>query len=404
MYLPKDLKKYTTSKIYQLSKYLIRLIVIPLTYILWIFEPFIKIRIHRGQISRIGHLALYFEILIRTKEVNLLDKKELNIFIVNKKPANKTLYNLRKRSLFFIESRFLDLIYHLCQTALIGRKHFGPLRVSQGVLIYDLPSVCFNQKEMLYGKELLKNMGVSTTDWFVCVHNRSDSFLNKKTEKKVHNYFRNCKLENFYEATKLINKLGGKSIRMSSGEQYSLRKNIQQYIIDYAVNWQNDFMDIYLPSQCKFFLGSDSGLANVAKIFNIPIGLTNLYVVGQIDVPKNSLFIPKLIYSKDKKRNLSYKEIYELNLKGITDPNIFYKLNLEVIENDPDDIKLLTKDMFDLINNIRLNKEQNNIRKLFMERYFHARPFNTSTNKTVGLENSGNISWRFLKKHSYLMH
>jgi len=50
----KKINKATNSKLYIFIRFLTRLIVVPLTYILWLFEPFVKIRIHRGQISRIG--------------------------------------------------------------------------------------------------------------------------------------------------------------------------------------------------------------------------------------------------------------------------------------------------------------------------------------------------------------
>ena len=78
-------------------------------------------------------------------------------------------------------------------------------------------------------------------------------------------------------------------------------------------------------------------------------------------------------------------------------------MGIEVIENDPDDIFLLTEDMFDLLNDNKLSKKDEKTRDLFMKNYFVEAKF---INKNVSKErfiHSGKISWRFLLKHSYLM-
>ena len=85
-------------------------------------------------------------------------------------------------------------------------------------------------------------------------------------------------------------------------------------------------------------------------------------------------------------------DISKLNLLGI-----------EIVENDPDDIFLLTEDMFDLLNNKRLSKKDEKTRNTFMKNYFVESKF---INKNISKEkfiHSGKISWRFLLKHSYLM-
>ena len=69
----RKINKASNSNLYIFLRFIIRIIVVPLTYFLWLLEPFIQIRIYRGEISRIGHLASFFEVLIRSKEVDLLN-------------------------------------------------------------------------------------------------------------------------------------------------------------------------------------------------------------------------------------------------------------------------------------------------------------------------------------------
>ena len=402
----RKLNKLSNSNLYIFIIFLIRIIVVPLTHFLWFFEPFIKIRIFRGEIGRIGHLCAYFEVLIRTKEINLSDKKQLNIFVVPNNPANKTLYKMWKRNLIFIESNKLDFIYHLCSPWLKKLRHFGPSNIPQGALPQSKPTLRFTGDENIAGKKLIKKMGIESDDWFVCLHSRSSSFLKKKFSNKDFSYhdLRDSSFEKLDKSVKLITKLGGKCLRMSNGENKKLNKKLSKNVIDYANKWHSDFMDVYLPSNCKFFLGGPSGLLSVSHIFNIPVACTNCWPVSKVSIPSDSLFIPKLMWNKEKKRFLSYKEIKEYNLDKYRYASDYKSLGIEVIENDADDIELLTRDILDMINNNKLSDNDENYRDKFMNKYFTVNKFMNKYNKSYeGFKNSGKISWRFLNKHSFLM-
>jgi putative glycosyltransferase (TIGR04372 family) len=401
----KVLNRASNGNLYLLLKFCVRIIIVPFTYLLWFFEPFIKIRIYNGETNRIGHLASTFEVLIRTKEVDLLDKKTLSIFIVDKYPINKTLYNMWKKHVYFIENNMLNLIYHFCIPWLRNRKHFCLKRFDHGGLPISKPTLSFTKEQNVQGHNLAKNMGIDKDDWFVCIQNRSAMYLKTihPTDDFSYHNFRDSSFEMLYESAKLIMDKGGKCIRMANGEENKLSINAPSNIINYAEKCQSDFMDIYLSTKCKFFLAGGSGLIEVPKIFNIPVGATNMFPVREIAVSSNSLFIPKLLWSIEDKRFLSYKEIVDYNL-GIWDsPADYISHGLELVENDPDDIKLLTLDMFDLVNNKKLSIKDENIRNNFMNKYFYVKKFANEHSPDVGLKFSGKISWRFLNKHSYLM-
>ena len=117
----------------------------------------------------------------------------------------------------------------------------------------------------------------------------------------------------------------------------------------------------------------------------------------------NSLFIPKLLWSIEDKRFFSYKEILEGNLDKFIYATDYFSHGIEVMENDSDDIKLLTEDMFDLLNNKKLSINDENKRNDFMNKNFYSDQFTNKYNLGGGLKFSGRISWRFLNKHSYLM-
>jgi len=150
-------------------------------------------------------------------------------------------------------------------------------------------------------------------------------------------------------------------------------------------------------------IGAQSGLIEVPKIFNIPVGATNIWPLIEVGMTMNSLYIPKLLWSIEDKRFLSYKEIVDYNLGKYDTPADYIAHGLELVENDADDIKLLTLDMFDLENNKKLSIKDENIRNDFMNKYFIVPKFVNKHSPYEGLKFSGKISWRFLNKHSYLM-
>ena len=59
----------------------------------------------------------------------------------------------------------------------------------------------------------------------------------------------------------------------------------------------------------------------------------------------NGLFIFKKFYLNDENRNLSFSEIMNLEFGGFDTNEIFSKLNLELIENTPEEIRMVTVEM-----------------------------------------------------------
>ena len=404
------LNKKTNSKLYIFIRFILRKLILISINLLWLIEPFYKIRIHRGQESRIGHLAMYFEVMIRTKEININNKNVHDIFIIkntkkHKVIANKVLYEMWKKHIHFIESDFLAFLYHIACPVIVNKRHFPPYKIELGAILYDKPTLSFSSDQIEKGKSICNKLGINNDEWFVCLHNREATFLadvisNDANHK--HN-IRDCQFQNFFKAAEVINLRGGKSIRMYSGDKSPLKESNKLKIIDYSYTSRSEFMDIYLSGNCKFFLGCTSGLINVAKIFNIPCAVTNSFPVNENAVPSNSLFIPKLIWSKKENRGLSMKEIIALGAHKVYFVKDLDNLGLEIRENDSDDIALLTEDMFDLINNIVVSEKENLLRIKFMKKYFKQNQHVNKFNYENSFDNAGKISWRFLQKHSYLM-
>ena len=89
-----------------------------------------------------------------------------------------------------------------------------------------------------------------------------------------------------------------------------------------------------------------------------------------------------------RKRYLSYKEIKGSNLDKYVYDKEFKSKGIIIKENDNDDIKLLTKDMFDLIDKVELPAKEKDTRDRFMKKYFKVNRFKNKNNDYEGLENA----------------
>jgi hypothetical protein len=84
-------------------------------------------------------------------------------------------------------------------------------------------------------------------------------------------------------------------------------------VIDYAhTPYKSELMDMYLVSQCRFYVGTNSGPFDVATLFSKPMILVNT-IEWSLALPakRGDLAIIKHTFSRSRNRFLSIKEILE---------------------------------------------------------------------------------------------
>ena len=152
-------------------------------------------------------------------------------------------------------------------------------------------------------------------------------------------------------------------------------------IIDYANSpYRNDFLDIYLTSQCSFHLATNTGLQQVSEVFKIPTA-TLIVPVGHMPLFKEKTicltkhhFFSKKINGAIKKKKLNLKEVFKLNSAFLNQGSQYHNNNITLKENTSREIKDLALDMITNINqNWKLNKKdkmiQNKFKKNFIKLY-----------------------------------
>jgi len=104
-------------------------------------------------------------------------------------------------------------------------------------------------------------------------------------------------------------------------------------------------MDVFLVASCRFFLGTSSGLFVAASVFGTPIACANSFPTGELYYTSNDIFVPKLLRERTTGRLLSFEECLSMPLALTYDFRRVYEMGLDVLDSEPEDIRLLVEEM-----------------------------------------------------------
>lgn len=370
-------------------------IVLPCLYVI---EPFRKIRLGICYTQRIGHLAGNHDLTLRKWQLYGRDPKEV-IILAGWDPANKQLFKMLKRYLPIYENKMLTRIFSYWRPIILKTRFFYNLKwTDREYKEFTLAkkTLEFTPEEEARGRQVLKDIGIGYDDWFVCMHARDPIYLDQHRPQFMDQWrtrdFRNSDISNYLDAAKFIASQGGYVLRMGAAVEKPLPENLDPRIIDYATKFRSDFMDIYLSSHCKFFLGTNAGLFNVATIFDRPVVQVNNYAIGANPYKQTDLFIIKHVREIATGRLLSIREGLET---GFLD---FYTKkraeSYEYVENTPEDILMVTREMMDRLKGVPLPEDDEALQKTVQERF---------TSFIPNYELAGRMSSAFLKKYPFLL-
>jgi putative glycosyltransferase (TIGR04372 family) len=206
-------------------------------------------------------------------------------------------------------------------------------------------------------------MGIKEEDWFVCVHVREGGFHNDLESES----YRCANISSYLKAFKIVTEKGGWVVRMGDNTMTPLPK--MERVIDYAnSSFKSELMDVFLISECKTYCGFPSGIWDMAILFQKPIISANMTHLNYSTPPRQGdLGISKHVYSLEKNRLLSVKEIleYVTPIDVVWGGRYTEKPKFIFIENTEVEISELFKEFFDMQNNhgiTNLQKEFNDYR------------------------------------------
>jgi putative glycosyltransferase (TIGR04372 family) len=121
-------------------------------------------------------------------------------------------------------------------------------------------------------QRLREHFGMKPDDWYVCLHTRDAAHYAELTGTgQTH---RNSSIEAFADAISFITGQGGWVIKLGGPNSPKLPHS--ERTVDYALSeFRSEPMDICLIRNAKAFVGTTSGLTNVAISFGIPSAIVN---------------------------------------------------------------------------------------------------------------------------------
>jgi putative glycosyltransferase (TIGR04372 family) len=227
-------------------------------------------------------------------------------------------------------------------------KHFGtqPIYYINQLWEKRAPLLKLNTEDENWSEIAFNELGIQNK-WYICIHVREGGFLPHNEEIQSH---RNATIENMHLAIKEITDRGGLVVRM--GDPSMTRLFPKLGVIDYAHHaLKSDRLDVILCAKAKFFLGCTSGLAFLSMVFGVPIAHANMIPIETLGIRYCDLSIPKLLINNVNNEYLNFSEIFRSKLAGYFYTNQYKEANITYLENTPDEILNLTKEMLDRLEN-----------------------------------------------------
>jgi putative glycosyltransferase (TIGR04372 family) len=121
-------------------------------------------------------------------------------------------------------------------------------------------------------QRIREKWGMKPDDWYVCMHTRDAAhYLEFKGTGQTH---RNAPIEACLDAVRFITSKGGWVVKL--GGPNSPRLPQIDRAVDYALSdFRSDLLDIHLIRHARAFVGTTSGLTNVAISFGVPSAIVN---------------------------------------------------------------------------------------------------------------------------------
>lgn len=223
--------------------------------------------------------------------------------------------------------------------------------------------VSLSMKKKVIAERLLVQMGLPKDAWFVCLHVRESGFRDSASFKENDCYYeRNANILKYIGAIEEITSRGGWVVRM--GDASMTRLPVMEQVIDYPFTGvKSALMDIYLISQCRFYIGMVSGIYSVAELFQRPMITMNLCNWLQAPQKRGDVAIFKHVYSISRKRFLTIPEWLSEPWSAVS---YSHKLGEDYVfyENNPDELRAPIREFFNRDNDWRPTELQCKFTKL----------------------------------------
>lgn len=308
----------------------------------------------------IGYIAMIVDLYLKMCKLGWRSEYETILLAPTKEIVNPCLLNYWRDHLCIIsDSKLIDKLLPIGKRlSFLDTKSFY-IKLPNGQMVDQTSAMSLVQRQWENeknppllslsaadrerGRRCLVEVGIPQDAWFVSLHVRSAGYYGQGGLS-----YRDADIDTYLPAIESIVAKGGWVIRLGDRTMKPLPK--MKNTFDYVHSpLKSDWMDVFLCTQCHFFLGTSSGLISVPWVFNTPSLMTNTFPLASVPPTSNSMFIPKLYWSEKERSYISFLEILE--------PKIFFNLadetykqcQIKPIDNTPEEINDVVLEMLDIL-------------------------------------------------------
>ena len=206
---------------------------------------------------------------------------------------------------------------------------------------------------------LFETFGLPDGAWYVCLHVREGGYSGDFTNS------RNANVDNYIDAIRYITGKGGWVFRMGDPSMKSLPS--MEHVIDYAnLTSRSALLDAFLIANCRYFVGTSSGILDTAALFGKPILLTNSvhWLLG-LPPKRNDLIIFKHVHSKLGGKELKLRQwLLSYNL---LEPSSWSSPDWYFVENSSREITAAVRELLAQDTSAEDTQPQSDFRTLHLE-------------------------------------
>jgi len=320
------------------------------------------IRIISGDwLKNIGQIA-FLDIYFKLKALGMLESSETIICLDGVTPANKSLLSYYVPfAKHVVPNRSAlgnagDLTELLAESTIAVHLTDGRIEAYQA-LRYGVaaawqaaarpPLISLRPWHRAAGRRWLLSLGLPEEGWFATFHCRTT---------KNHQDLRSVRPETYTRAMEAVLLAGGWVVCMGTptlAESHPRIINREDHRTP-----EDDWKDVFLLADCRFFVGCTSGPADVVNAFGAPSIMVNTVQLAVQATCNHDLFIPKRFLSRKSGRLLTIAESLE-NLATASSPDLqdLTALGIDLIDNTPEEIEAVVCEMIDRLDGVAVDIE-----------------------------------------------
>jgi putative glycosyltransferase (TIGR04372 family) len=194
--------------------------------------------------------------------------------------------------------------------------------------------------------EVRAHWGMGPDDWFVCLHMRDNTYY--KEPSGIGQSHRNATFEGYREAVEFVTAAGGWVVRLGGPEVAPLPE--MPRVIDYARSpFKSATFDMELVANCRYFIGTTSGLTNLAISLGVPSALVNCITTDAQAWTKNVRFLLKPVFDAQG-RMLTQRELTSAPYRwSVFNIENMQAAGLSAVNNTPEEILEVVKEVHAMV-------------------------------------------------------